>query len=147
MPHQDLSIRRLIENAINETFSERLDFIGKNYLGQSIYITTPPDKDYYNPGLKANWDTFYNHRPFVDYTNDNLPATVKSIGDQDRQGWMVSEFSGRKIPVINTYYQDAMVVTFVPPDRYRELRAYASERSAYLLIKQLRSVPQIYIDN
>ena len=147
MQHQDLSIRRLIENAINETFSEQLDFIGQNYLGQSIYITTPPDKNYYIPGLKANWDTFYNHRPFADYVKDNLPATVQSIGDQDWQGWMVSELSGRKIPTITTYYQDAMAVTFVPPDRYRELRAYASERSAYLLIKQLRSVPQIYINN
>jgi hypothetical protein len=147
MLHQDLSIRRLIENAIDATFSEQLDFIGQNYLGQSIYITTPPDKDYYNPGLKANWDTFYNHKPFVDYMNDNLPATVQFIGDQDWQGWMVSEFSGRKIPVITTYYQDAMVVTFVPPNRYRELRAYAREKSAYLLIKQLRSVPKIYTDN
>jgi hypothetical protein len=147
MQHQDLSIRRLIENAIDATFSDQLDFIGQNHLGQSIYITTPPDKDYYSPGLKANWDTFYNYRPFVDYMSDNLPATVQSIGDQGWQGWMVSEFSGRKIPVITTYYQGDMVVTFVPPDRYGELRAYASEKSAYLLIKQLRSVPQNYRDN
>lgn len=143
MQNQHLSIEEVIENAIRETFSEQLDFIGQNYLGQSLYITTPPDKDYYSPGLKANWDTFYNHKPFVDYANNNMPASVASIGDQGWLGWMVSEFSGRKIPVITTYYQDDMAITFVPPDRYRELRAYAIERSAYLLIKQLHSVPQI----
>lgn len=143
MQNQHLSIEEVIENAIRETFSDQLDFIGQNYLGQSLYITTPPDKDYYSPGLKDNWDTFYNHKPFVDYANNNMPASVASIGDQGWLGWMVSEFSGRKIPVITTYYQDDMAITFVPPDRYRELRAYASERSAYLLIKQLHSVPQI----
>ena len=140
MPHRGQSIEQFVLKGINSAFTEDADFIGLDAGGRKAYITTPSTADYYIPRLKEQWSKHYKRPYLYQYLKDNLPPSITNYADGQWSGWAVTEINGRSIPVISAYYPEMVAIAFVPPDRFDDLREYATARSAYVTIPLLQSV-------